>query len=412
MLKNAVIALLVLAVVGSVTSVVVYSQMQTAEVEVRVQAKRLADGRTEFAVQQREDGGWSGSLFRSNPRLRADPVVDRWYSSSAVTASAPIDAAQLATAARPVPPATWAPLGDTGGGVRIDLDYSVESDVISGALTTVVSTTARDDGFGFEYVKLSLVCDGDALNLIVDDDEYRFSDGPIEVTLRFDGGLPETHSWAYIRGAVNGYSPVNDRAFVQRLQTTSHVAVQLRSDTATTARLVDLAGLFSTPAQPNLDYCGRTAPSGVSLLQDTRGDVEVNLEYVVSEDLEDGSLTTIIETWVTDDSYNTSWLYLVCDRGRLDTIFYVSGATSPSSTPVTRIRIDGQPAEDFRWPYMRGVENGYSPDDDLAFLERLRPASEIEVRVELGTLAGKTTFPLAGLLNTRAQGNIDFCGQY
>lgn len=78
MLKNAVIALLVLAVVGSVTSVVVYSQMQTAEVEVRVQAKRLADGRTEFAVQQREDGGWSGSLFRSNPRLRADPVVDRW----------------------------------------------------------------------------------------------------------------------------------------------------------------------------------------------------------------------------------------------------------------------------------------------------------------------------------------------
>lgn len=51
MLKNAVIVLLVLAVVGSVTSVVVYSQMQTVEVEVRVQAKRLADGRTEFAVQ-------------------------------------------------------------------------------------------------------------------------------------------------------------------------------------------------------------------------------------------------------------------------------------------------------------------------------------------------------------------------
>ena len=411
MLKNAVIALLVLAVVGSVTSVVVYSQVQTAEVEVRVRAKRLADGRTEFAVQQREDGGWSDSLFRSNPRLRADPVVDRWYSSRAVTASALVDVAQLA-AARPAPPATWTPLGDTGGDVRIDLDYSVEADVISGALTTVVSTTARGDSLGFEYVKLSLVCDGDALDLIVDDDEYRFSSAPIEVTLRFDGGSPETYSWDYFRGAANGYSPVNDRAFVQRLQAANQVAVQLRSDGATTARLVDLAGFFSTPAQPNLDYCGRSAPSEVSLLQDTRGEVGVNMEYAVSEDLEDGSLTTIIETWITDDSYNMSWLYLVCDRGRLDTIFYISGATSPSRTPVTRIRIDGQPAEDFRWPYMRGVENGYSPDDDLAFLERLRPASEIEVRVELGTLAGKTTFPLAGLLNTRAQGNIDFCGQY
>lgn len=412
MLKNAVIALLVLAVVGSVTSVVVYSQVQTAEVEVRVRAKRLADGRTEFAVQQREDGGWSDSLFRSNPRLRADPVVDRWYSSRAVTASAPVDVAQLAAAARPVPPATWAPLGDTGGEVRIDLDYSVESDIISGALTTVVSTTARGDRLGLEYVKLSLVCEGGALNLIVDDDEYRFSSAPIEVTLRFDGGSPETHSWDYVRGATNGYSPVNDRAFVQRLQAANQVAVQLRSEGATTAQLVDLAGLFSTPAQPNLDYCGRSTPSGVSLLQDTRGEVGVNMEYAVSEDLEDGSLTTVIETWVTDESYNTSWLYLVCDRGRLDTIFYVSGATSPSRTPVTRIRIDGRPAEDFRWPYMRGVESGYSPDDDLAFLERLRPASEIEVRVEHGTLAGKTTFPLAGLLNTRAQGNIDFCGQY
>ena len=411
MLKNAVIALLVLAVVGSVTSVVVYSQMQTAEVEVRVQAKRLADGRTEFAVQQREDGGWSDSLFRSNPRLRADPVVDWWYSSRAVTASAPVDVAQLAAAARPVPPAAWAPLGDTGGGVRIDLDYSVESDVISGALTTVVSTTTRDDGLRLEYVKLSLMCDGGALNLIVDDSAWSYSDSA-EVTLRFGDDSPQTYTWRLLRGAETGYSPANDQTFVERLRAADQVAVQLKSEYGTTARLVDLAGLFSTPAQPNLDYCGRSAPSEVSLLQDTRGEVGVNMEYAVSEDLEDGSLTTVIETWVTDESYNTSWLYLVCDRGRLDTIFYVSGATSPSRTPVTRIRIDGRPAEDFRWPYMRGVESGYSPDNDLAFLERLRPASEIEVRVEHGTLAGKTTFPLAGLLNTRAQGNIDFCGQY
>jgi hypothetical protein len=45
----------------------------------------MDDGRTEFEIQQRDtDGGWSDSLFASNPRLRSDPVVGRWYSSRSV----------------------------------------------------------------------------------------------------------------------------------------------------------------------------------------------------------------------------------------------------------------------------------------------------------------------------------------
>ena len=408
MLKNAVIALLAIALIGSATTVVVWSQAQTAEVEVRVRAKQLDDGRTEFAVQQREDGGWSDSLFRSNPRLTANPVIDRWYSSRGVTASAPVDVAQLAAAARPVPPTDWTPLGDTGGDVRIDLGYSVEANVISGALTTLVTTLARGGG---EYLKLGMICDEGTLSLVVDDSTWFYSDSA-EVTLRFGSASAQTYTWSLLRGAETGYSPPNDRAFIERLRTADQVAVQLKSEAGTTALVVDLAGFFSSPAQPNIDYCGRSAPSEVSLLGDTRGEVGIDLEYVVSEDLEDGSLTTVVETWVTNDSYGTSRVYLVCDRGRLDTVFYIYGAGSPSRTPTTRIRIDGQAAEDFRWPYMRGVEAGYSPDDDFAFLERLRSASEIEVRVEQGTAAGKTTFPLAGLLSTRAQGNIDFCGQY
>lgn len=53
--------------------------------EVRVRAMRLTDGRTEFEDQQRNAGGeWSDSLFASNPRLRADPTIGRWYSSRGV----------------------------------------------------------------------------------------------------------------------------------------------------------------------------------------------------------------------------------------------------------------------------------------------------------------------------------------
>ena len=59
-------------------------------IEVRVAARRLADGRTEFAAQQRQpDGSWSERLL---PRARffpASPAVGRWLSSTPLTVSAP-----------------------------------------------------------------------------------------------------------------------------------------------------------------------------------------------------------------------------------------------------------------------------------------------------------------------------------
>ena len=60
------------------------------ETEVRITAQRLADGRTEFALQQREvDDGWSERLL---PRARFFPAaatVGRWLSSTPLTVRAP-----------------------------------------------------------------------------------------------------------------------------------------------------------------------------------------------------------------------------------------------------------------------------------------------------------------------------------
>ena len=111
MLRSAAIALLLIVLAGMVTTVVVRSQSQTADVEVRVRAKRLADGRTEFVVQQRQDNDWSESLFSSNPKLTADPVIDRWYNSRAVIASVDVDAVRSAAATRPAPPHDWTAVG-------------------------------------------------------------------------------------------------------------------------------------------------------------------------------------------------------------------------------------------------------------------------------------------------------------
>ena len=62
------------------------------ETEVRITAQRLADGRTEFALQQREaDDGWSARLL---PRARFFPAtasVGRWLVSTPLTVRAPGD---------------------------------------------------------------------------------------------------------------------------------------------------------------------------------------------------------------------------------------------------------------------------------------------------------------------------------
>ena len=281
-------------------------------------------------------------------------------------------------------------------------------------MTTVVSSFARGGEYGFEYIQLSVVCDGGELDLVVDDDEFHFYNTPGEVTLRVDAGAPQTFRWPRFRGAASGFSPANDRALIRLLQSAEQVTIQLKEGSTTTAQVVDLVGFFSTPAQPNIEHCGASAPSGVSLLGDTSGEIKINIEYTVTADAADGILTTVVETRVSNESYSSSYIYLVCDSGRFDVVLYITDGTysTPSWTPTTTVRVDDGAAQEFRWPNIRGVENGISPDDDFAFVDRIRMAKSLDVSVNHGTAAAGTTFGLTGLLSTRAQGNVDYCGQY
>ena len=59
------------------------------EAEVRITAQRLADGRTEFALQQREgDGGWSARMLPRGRFFPATTTVGRWLSSTPLTVRA------------------------------------------------------------------------------------------------------------------------------------------------------------------------------------------------------------------------------------------------------------------------------------------------------------------------------------
>ena len=62
------------------------AQDASGEVDVRVAAQRLADGRTEFALQEREaDGSWGARRLPTRRMFPAGADVGRWLSSSPLT---------------------------------------------------------------------------------------------------------------------------------------------------------------------------------------------------------------------------------------------------------------------------------------------------------------------------------------
>ena len=87
---GALLVALVLAVLGATGVGAQDSATDEASIEVRVAARRLLNGNTEFAAQQRlADGSWGERLL---PRARFFPAstgVGRWLASSPLTVSAP-----------------------------------------------------------------------------------------------------------------------------------------------------------------------------------------------------------------------------------------------------------------------------------------------------------------------------------
>lgn len=85
------VALLVVGLVGSATAAAATHTTDadgSSEVTVRIAARRLADGRIEFALQQRQaDGNWGERLLPARRFFPAGAAPGEWLVSSPVTVS-------------------------------------------------------------------------------------------------------------------------------------------------------------------------------------------------------------------------------------------------------------------------------------------------------------------------------------
>ena len=97
---------LLIAVVAAAVTGVVTAQHSTQTVEVRIVAQRLDDGRVEFGLEQRRDGGWGERIL---PRARFFPATGsgRWLSRSPVELKVESGDVATATATVTASPARW-----------------------------------------------------------------------------------------------------------------------------------------------------------------------------------------------------------------------------------------------------------------------------------------------------------------
>ena len=82
MRRTVIVSAALVAIAGLIALAVA---QQSSSTEVRVNARKLDDGRVEIGVQQLQDQGWGKVQLPSARYLKADAELGRWYSSSPAT---------------------------------------------------------------------------------------------------------------------------------------------------------------------------------------------------------------------------------------------------------------------------------------------------------------------------------------
>lgn len=158
MAKNVAIVALIVALVSALMTVVVVGQGSDGGVEVRVNAKRLDDGRTEFAVQQREGSSWSDRIAPRGRFLPAEPPVGRWLNSTPVTVGAVSASGTSVALLHGTPLAPPQGTAQVGGTSETGVVYRVERDGFTGAITTRVFVSGDGDEFLTDPLILRVEC--------------------------------------------------------------------------------------------------------------------------------------------------------------------------------------------------------------------------------------------------------------
>ena len=280
----------------------------SGDAEVRISARRLDDGRTEFALQQRTDGDWAERILPSSRYFPANPSSDRWLNSSPLTvetearessgedstatseeleeARTEAAAAKEALAEANAALARYtAPIERTIGTNRYGegrIVTSVSTSEDSYSVVEELGTTIRlyEDGdhrFGNQPLELVISCRFGTLRYLLGpltipsaEDEWGNEVLDLTYTLAGDVGTHESIRSSTIRiftydadifpefGARQGitfYVPSYLPPAI-RLAESLEVTISGDAEGGSVTATFSLDGVWDTPVQPNIDRCG------------------------------------------------------------------------------------------------------------------------------------------------------------
>ena len=234
-----------------------------AEYTVRITARRLANGRTEFGLQMRQGSDWSATHLPPSRFFPADAAPGGgWLRSSEINLDEVFNAVPDGVPVITSSDGVVLRIGDLDGNrwtsPEPTLYYGAARDALTDELRTWVVARARTDHSLWDTVRLQVGCYGGVYFVSMWEDILpdAGSDRVVSVRYRIDDGAAVEDAWRASDESDDDF--VASDGFGRALRGANELLVRLSFDSITlTATFTGLRELWATPVQPNLDYCGR-----------------------------------------------------------------------------------------------------------------------------------------------------------
>lgn len=376
---------------------------------LRIRAQVRADGRIEFAVQQRTDDGWSENIL---PRARVIPAVGEatnWLSSTPVSVNvalgSSIEVVLPGTVVRRAPEPITPVMRN--GYRTTSLAYGVYTQDIEGYYPTKLNSVVV--ALSEQGLQLRIECLGDERRVLLADAP---SDSSGDLTLSFDDTLLLA-SWNVIdEEGFTSLAPSDIERTIHRLRQAQSLSVKLGHGHAAPVTF-DLVELFATPIQANIDQCGSyTAPvwqpvTAGLFAQSDYGEY-YSVSYPEANNLQRVSQVRVVAVEGTP-APGADRLDLVMTCASRGVSFGIYGLPAAGQPESIGLRIDG--GEWFAEPIRAFVNpDGTASIDFITDLSRLQQGRLLEFDYGLEEPA-QGAFDLTNLLGTPIRTNFDNCGR-
>ena len=410
-------ALVVAALIGGGAALMIRAQSDSGSAELRLSARRAADGSVELGLQRRAGEEWSARILPDGRFLPADAAVDEWFDSASFTlgeVEGEAGGGDAAQAGESVGQAAAEADADGAGAEESEQaeeegESAAGGEGVAGAAEESASEDAADgDGVDDQGVGGEAAVD-DAGGAEGDIDK---TVGPPPVVSPADRIIDALGGVRLVRAAA----PVWETYRVARGDTLSGIAASFG---VTLADLLELNGL--TPAallHPDQELLiprsagERSAESGdgpgYAPLEAAPGVAAEAIVYGTIRDQSSGVVHSAALTGAGDGAQ----LVVACAGGRLAVFVlappdWVGAGGGDSGALRVYYQLDGGPLRGDRWE----VEGGWIAASDAGRLVgEFEGRERLSVRVDAGSERLRAEFAIAGLLATPIQANFNNCG--